>query len=144
MSKANGSGGGNVRVEIYDQTYHLRGSDAEYIAELAAYVDNKMRLISQQAATVDSLRVAVLAALNIADELHVLRRKYDSIASDYNERAGNLAGAGNIMLGDGSAQQVTSGSLRLNWLKNGEDSGNWGTSETQYTTANGDIRFLFP
>jgi len=57
--------------------------------------------------------------------------------------AGNLAGAGNVLLGDGSSQQVTSGSLRLNWLKNGEDSGNWGTGES-YTTANGDIRFLFP
>lgn len=95
MSQGNGNGnsGGNVRVDIYDQTYHLRGSDTEYIAQLGEYVDNKMRIIAQQAATVDSLRVAVLAALNIADELHVLRRKYDSIASDYNEKAGHLEGA---------------------------------------------------
>ena len=93
MSQNNANGSGNVRVEIYDQTYHLRGSDPEYIAELAQYVDTKMRLIAQQAATVDSLRVAVLAALNIADELHVLKRKYDSIDSDYSERAGQLAGA---------------------------------------------------
>ena len=90
MSQSNGS---SVRVEIYDQTYHLRGSDPEYIAELAEYVDNKMRLISQQAATVDSLRVAVLAALNIADEFLMLKRKYDSIATDYSERAGQLVGA---------------------------------------------------
>ena len=95
MSQSNGSGNGsgNVRVEIYDQTYHLRGSDPEYIAQLASYVDTKMRLIGQQASTVDSLRLAVLAALNIADELHVLRRKYDGIAGDYNARAGQLAGA---------------------------------------------------
>lgn len=93
MSQGNGNGNGNVRVDIYDQTYHLRGSNPEYIAQLAEYVDNKMRLIAQQAATVDSLRVAVLAALNIADELHVLKQKYDSIASDYNERAEHLAGA---------------------------------------------------
>jgi cell division protein ZapA len=93
VSQGNGNGSSNVRVDIYDQTYHLRGSDTEYIMQLGEYVDNKMRLIAQQASTVDSLRVAVLAALNIADELHVLRRKYDSIASDYNERAGNLAGA---------------------------------------------------
>ena len=93
MSSSSSNGGGNVRVEIYDQTYHLRGSDAEYIAQLAEYVDTKMRLISQQASTVDSLRLAVLAALNIADEFHILKRKYDSIASDYNERAGHLAGA---------------------------------------------------
>ncbi len=95
MSQANGNGNGssNIRVEIYDQSYHLRGSDPEYITELAEYVDSKMRLISRQAATVDSLRVAVLTALNIADEFHMLKRKYDSIASDYNERAGQLAGA---------------------------------------------------
>ena len=93
MGQSNGNGGSSVRVEIYDQTYHLRGSDPEYVAQLAAYVDGKMRLISQQAATVDSLRVAVLAALNIADEFHMLKRKYDGIATDYNERAGQLAGA---------------------------------------------------
>jgi len=98
-SSSNGNGG-NVRVEIYDQTYHLRGSDAEYIAQLAEYVDTKMRLIGQQAATVDSLRLAVLAALNIADELHVLKRKYDSIASDYNQRAEHLAGALDEVLQD--------------------------------------------
>jgi prepilin-type N-terminal cleavage/methylation domain-containing protein len=58
--------------------------------------------------------------------------------------AGNLAGAGNVLLGDGSAQQVTSGNLRLNWLKNAEDLGNFATSETQYSTALGDVRFIFP
>ena len=93
MNQSNGNGSGSVRVEIYDQTYHLRGSDPEYIAQLAAYVDSKMRLISQQAATVDSLRVAVLAALNIADEFHVLKRKYDGVAGDYNARAEQLSGA---------------------------------------------------
>jgi cell division protein ZapA (FtsZ GTPase activity inhibitor) len=45
--------------------------------------------------------VAVLAALNIADELHVLRRKYDSIASDYNERAEQLEGALDEVLDEG-------------------------------------------
>jgi len=91
LDQSNGNNS-SVRVEIYDQTYHLRGSDPEYIAQLAAYVDTKMRLISQQAATVDSLRVAVLAALNIADEFHMLKRKHDGIASDYNARAEQLAG----------------------------------------------------
>ena len=91
MAQSNGNG--SVRVEIYDQTYQLRGSDPEYIGELAGYVDNKMRLISQQASTVDSLRVAVLAALNIADEYLILKRKYDSIASDYHARAEQLSGA---------------------------------------------------
>lgn len=91
MAQSNSNG--SVRVEIYDQTYQLRGSDPEYISQLADYVDTKMRLISQQASTVDSLRVAVLAALNIADEYLMLKRKYDSIASDYHSRAEHLSGA---------------------------------------------------
>jgi cell division protein ZapA len=58
-----------VTVEIYDQTYHLSGYEARHIRELAARVDSKMRAVAAQGRTVDSLRVAVLAALNLADEL---------------------------------------------------------------------------
>jgi cell division protein ZapA len=58
-----------VTVEIYDQTYHLSGQDADHIRELAALVDARMRSVAAQGRTVDSLRVAVLAALNLADEL---------------------------------------------------------------------------
>ena len=58
-----------VTVEIYDQTYHLSGQDAEHVRKLAAVVDAKMRAVAAQGRTVDSLRVAVLAALNLADEL---------------------------------------------------------------------------
>ena len=93
MSQNNGNGSTSIRVEIYDQSYHLRGTDPQYIADLAEYVDSKMRLISQQASTVESLKVAVLAALNISDELHVLKRKYDSITQDYSARAEHLSGA---------------------------------------------------
>ncbi len=58
-----------VTVDIYDQTYHLSGHDAPHVRELAARVDAKMRAVAAQGRTVDSLRVAVLAALNLADEL---------------------------------------------------------------------------
>ncbi len=58
-----------VTVEIYDQTYHLSGQDAAHIRRLAERVDAKMRAVAAQGRTVDSLRVAVLAALNLADEL---------------------------------------------------------------------------
>ena len=58
-----------VTVQIYDQTYHLSGQDPEHIRALAAQVDAKMRAVASQGRTVDSLRVAVLAALNLADEL---------------------------------------------------------------------------
>jgi cell division protein ZapA len=92
----------SVRVEIYDQSYNLRGSDPEYIQSLAAYVDAKMRTVAQQTQTVDSLRLAVLAALNIADEFHVLKRKYEGIAGEYRQRADHLSGALDEVLGDGS------------------------------------------
>ena len=58
-----------ISVDIYDQTYHLRGDDPDYIHRLADIVDAKMRAVASHGKTVDSLRVAVLAALNIADEL---------------------------------------------------------------------------
>ena len=64
-----GNKAGYVTVEIYDQTYHLAGQDTEHIRGLAEMVDARMRAVAAQGRTVDSLRVAVLAALNLADEL---------------------------------------------------------------------------
>ena len=90
MAKSNDE---SVRVEIYDQTYNLRGSDPQYIQKLADFVDGKMRTVAQQTATVDSLRLAVLAALNIADEYHILKRKYEDVAGDFDERTRELSGA---------------------------------------------------
>jgi cell division protein ZapA len=60
---------GYTTVSIYDQAYHLTGQNPAHIHRLAALVDSKMRAVAQQGRTVDSLRVAVLAALNLADEL---------------------------------------------------------------------------
>lgn len=82
-----------IKVEIYDQVYNLRGVDAEYITRLAEFVDAKMRSVAEQTSTVDSLRLAVLAAINIADEYHILKKKYDLLAGEYSRRAGALAGA---------------------------------------------------
>jgi cell division protein ZapA len=63
-----------IRVEIYNQTYSIRSDgDNEYIHELAQYVDDKMREISSGTMTVDSLKVAILAALHIADEYYQLK-----------------------------------------------------------------------
>jgi cell division protein ZapA len=68
MSEAHGSGQ-LVQVEIYGQSYNLRGQgESGYIHDLASYVDRKMREVAEATATVDSLKVAILTALNIADE----------------------------------------------------------------------------
>ena len=97
LSSPNGNNGTasaqSVRVDIFDQGYNLRGSDPEYIGKLAEYVDGKMRAVAEQTATIDSMRLAVLAALNIADEYHILKRKYDSIANDLSRRTTSLEGA---------------------------------------------------
>jgi len=69
-----------VAVEIFDQVYHLRGTDPAYIERLAKIVDAKMRAVSAMGNTVDSLRVAVLAALNISDELESLRERHENLA----------------------------------------------------------------
>lgn len=74
-----------VTVDIYDQTYHLSGQDADHIRDLAARVDAKMRAVAAQGRTVDSLRVAVLAALNLADEL--------SMTAGTNHRLGHARAA---------------------------------------------------
>ena len=97
---ANAVGSGSVRVEIFDQVYNLRGSDADYILQLAEYVDSKMRAVSEQTATVDSVRLAVLAALNIADEYHLLKRRLETASPEARQRAVKLASALDEVLQD--------------------------------------------
>ena len=59
-----------IPVEILGQRYPIRTTlDPEYVAQLASYVDEKIRAAGEAAPTGDSVRLAVLAALNIADEL---------------------------------------------------------------------------
>ena len=91
MSQNNGNN--SVRVDIFDQPYNLRGTDSEYIHKLADFVDSKMRAVAAQTSTVETLRLAVLAALNIADEYHILKRKYDSISGELNQRTTHLSDA---------------------------------------------------
>ena len=87
---------GAVVVEIYDQVYQLRGTDAAHIERLAGLVDSKMRAVSAHSSTVDSLRVAVLSALNIADELLAVRARLDALTNQtqttMRSRADSLAG----------------------------------------------------
>jgi cell division protein ZapA len=99
-SAVKGAPGGSVRVEIFDQAYNLRGSDPEYILKLAEYVDAKMRAVASATNTIDTVRLAVLAALNIADEYHLLKRNQDHGATDYQKRAHLLADALDEVLGD--------------------------------------------
>src|SRR5262245_14571071 len=75
------SQGQSVNVRIYNHTYTIRGSDGnvERTLRLAAMVDERMLEISKIALTSDSLRLAVLAALHIADELERAKSKYEDL-----------------------------------------------------------------
>jgi cell division protein ZapA len=78
---------GGIRVVIYDQEYCMRGDlDEEYIQKLAQYLDTKMRAVAARTRTVDSLRVAVLAGLNIADEYHQEKAKHEETTKRLDEK----------------------------------------------------------
>jgi cell division protein ZapA len=65
---------GPVKVQIFGQTYSIHGElDAAYVQKLATYVDEKMQAIASATATIDTHKVAVLAALAIADELNAVQ-----------------------------------------------------------------------
>ena len=80
-----------VHVEIFGQEYAVRGGDdPAYVEKLAAFVDDRMKEISRTSGAVDSLRIAVLAALNVADECFHLREDL-SEAESRTEVAGQAA-----------------------------------------------------
>ncbi|MEZ5425483.1 MAG: cell division protein ZapA [Pyrinomonadaceae bacterium] len=82
----------SIRVEIYNQTYNIRSDgDNEYIMRLAEYVDGKMREISSGTLTVDSLKVAILAALHIADEFHQLKNQQEQADAQLASRSAECA-----------------------------------------------------
>lgn len=76
-----------MKIDIYDQSYNLSAAqDEAYVKELAAFVDEKMRAVAEATHTVDSLKVAVLAAVNIADELFTLRARQQEVEGPLRKR----------------------------------------------------------
>lgn len=71
-----------IDVEIYGQKYRIRvkgEEDEKYIGRLTSYVDQKMREVAVKSKSVDSLKISVLASLNIADECFLSRKKLDQL-----------------------------------------------------------------
>ena len=76
-----------IQVEIYGQPYQIRaGANSEYIRSVAGYVDLKMREIASATPTVDSLKIAVLAALNITDEFFQLKMQTQDVDREFERR----------------------------------------------------------
>jgi cell division protein ZapA len=85
------SDGRVISVEIHGQRYPIRSSlDQDYVLRLAAYVDQKIGAAAEATPSSDSLRLAVLAALNIADELFRMREATRAKDSQIAERASEL------------------------------------------------------
>ena len=88
-----------IHVEIFGQTYAVKpGTDPLYVEKLAAFVDEQMKDVSRATGAVDSVRIAVLAALNLADECFRLRKELDdsqgraaSVDHSHDERVKRLA-----------------------------------------------------
>ena len=90
-----------IRVVIYDQEYFMRGDlNREYIQKLAQYLDGKMRSIAERTRTVDTLRVAMLAALNVVDEYHQLKAKYEAVTQHMDQKVGEYTNALDEILKD--------------------------------------------
>ncbi len=69
-----------IQVEIFGQKYSLKGgADADYVRELARMVDARMKDVQRGSGTADVYRIAILAALNLADELYRLRSHQDAV-----------------------------------------------------------------
>ena len=71
-----------IEIEIYEQKYRIRvkgEEDEKYISHLTSYVDQKMREVAVKSKSVNSIKIAVLAALNIADEFFLCQKKLDKL-----------------------------------------------------------------
>ena len=90
----------STSVEIYGQTYNVRGEgDPNYLAELARFVDSRMRDVAAQVATVDPAKIAILAALNIADEFSRYRKEREDAVGVWIEKTEEITSRLNEVMG---------------------------------------------
>jgi cell division protein ZapA len=81
-------------VKIFNQIYNVRSeNEPEYIQKLATLLDDKMAGISQLTPTVDTVRVAVFAALNIADEYYLAQARLAALEQEVDERSHRMISA---------------------------------------------------
>ena len=79
-------------VEIFGQEYNVRGEgDPDYLTELARFVDSRMRDVAAQVATVDPLKIAILAALNMANEFSRYRKEREDAAGIWIEKTEEIS-----------------------------------------------------
>jgi cell division protein ZapA len=101
VSEPENGGMSSVKVEICGSEYRIRGeADPECIQEIAHYVDSKMREVTNETSLGSTLKVAILAALNIAGELFREREDRNRLLAQVQERAEELTRSLDSELGD--------------------------------------------
>ncbi|MGI5911898.1 MAG: cell division protein ZapA [Syntrophomonadaceae bacterium] len=82
-----------VTVNIFNEEYVVKGEEnPDYIQMLAAFVDRRMKMIQQRNTNLSTTKVAVLTALNLADELNKLQEDYDELVKNLEEEKKNRMG----------------------------------------------------
>ncbi len=82
-----------VTVNIFNEEYIVKGDEKpDYIEMLASYVDRRMRMVQQRNVNLSTSKVAVLTALNLADELNKLQEDYDELVKTLEEERKNRMG----------------------------------------------------
>jgi cell division protein ZapA len=85
--------GTTTAVEIFGSVYYVRGdNDSDSLRELASIVDRQMRQIAEKVATVDTAKIAILTALNLADELSQCQKLQEGERVEIREKVEALAG----------------------------------------------------
>jgi cell division protein ZapA len=84
---------GSIEVSILGQKYTIKGdASEEYIKKLAAFVDQKLKEVHNSSPNMAPLKAAILASLNIADELHRAREEHEKATMEIEEKANVLSG----------------------------------------------------
>jgi cell division protein ZapA len=100
-----------VHVEIHGQRYAVRSDlDPEYITQLALYFDEKMRMAAAEIQSADALCVAVIAALNVADELFRARAEGDGVEGRVRARTAEIERLLDAVLADARDQAIAANS----------------------------------
>lgn len=82
-----------VTVEIFNEEYIVKGDEnPEYIQMLASYIDRRMKMIQQRNPNLTNTKIAVLTAINLADELNKLQEDYDELVKALEEEKKNRMG----------------------------------------------------
>lgn len=82
----------SVIVEIFGTEYTLKSdTNEEHVKQIAQIVDEKMKKLAENSTVKSPSKLAVLTALNIADELYQFRNKYNNIIESFNVKGRELS-----------------------------------------------------